>query len=60
MASEEEAESTAAMPPGAVVKEEEVIPPMPPDAFIKDEVVVPPMPPGASWSLREEEEEDVH
>ena len=72
MASEEEAESTAAMPPGVVakeevapsmttgafVKEEAVAPPMLPDALIKDEALVPPMPPGAfeRWSLKEEEE----
>ena len=28
------------MPPGAIVKEEGVVPPMPPDAFVKVEVVV--------------------
>ena len=76
MASEEEAESTAAMPPGAVAKEEEEVPSMPagafvkeeavappmlPDALIKDEALVPPMPPGAFERWSlKEEEEGVH
>ena len=35
------------MPPGALVKEEQVAPPTPPGAFFKEEGVVPPMPPDA-------------
>ena len=37
----------AAMPSGAVLKEEGMVPPMPLGAFVKDEEVALPMPPGA-------------
>ena len=46
-ASEDGQGTGRAMPPGALVKEEQVAPPMPPGAFFKEEGVMPPMPPDA-------------
>eukprot|EP00964_Phaeocystis_antarctica_P012568 scaffold6934_cov66-Phaeocystis_antarctica.AAC.5 len=46
-AAESQGTLPAAVPPGAILKEEDAAPPMPPGTFVKDEGVVPPMPPDA-------------